>query len=498
MLLPLGLVACAERELGTFNTAPSATILSPLDGSGYDPGTTVEFMAQIGDGQTPAEELTVLWQSDVDGELDDTPADSAGNLYFATANLSSGTHVVTLSVADDGGKSTASSVAINIAPGNSTEGDPTIEIISPELGAELMSTEIQNVIAKVTDDTDPPDTLLVEVLDFTDGLLFSGNPSAAGTVSVPWTFSIGSHELSVTAVDSDGNQSEALTNFEVVDGGRPVITLISPVDGTTYSLGETVIFEANLTDDLTPMEGLAVKWLSDIDGILSEAPADSTGRTVFSKSNLTGGTHTITLKVTDTDGKEASETALITIFDPNAIDDDGDGWTENQGDCDDTNTVVNPDMPEICDDVDNDCDGSINEEDADPYESNDTLATAYDFGNVGDSFWVDETVNLTDVTLHMDSDEDWFVWETGDIIIIDNVNIDVTVTSLPATGTYTVELYDINDNAVVDSASGSGTLRVSYSGDWLDDDETDWAVRIYANSWAPGSCGTLYKLIITS
>jgi hypothetical protein len=38
-------------------------------------------------------------------------------------------------------------------------------------------------------------------------------------------------------------------------------------------------------------------------------------------------------------------------------DDDGDGYTENQGDCDDTNNTVYPGAPLICDGLDNNCDG---------------------------------------------------------------------------------------------------------------------------------------------
>jgi len=43
------------------------------------------------------------------------------------------------------------------------------------------------------------------------------------------------------------------------------------------------------------------------------------------------------------------------------FDRDGDGFTICGGDCNDNNADINPDATEICDGVDNDCDGMIDE-----------------------------------------------------------------------------------------------------------------------------------------
>ena len=44
------------------------------------------------------------------------------------------------------------------------------------------------------------------------------------------------------------------------------------------------------------------------------------------------------------------------------FDQDGDGFTVGDGDCDDTNVDINPDAVDVADGIDNDCDGEIDED----------------------------------------------------------------------------------------------------------------------------------------
>ena len=58
-----------------------------------------------------------------------------------------------------------------------------------------------------------------------------------------------------------------------------------------------------------------------------------------------------------------SDSGVDTDTEPQGTDDDGDGWTVEEGDCDDANIYVNPAWPEDLDDgVDTDCDGRVDEQ----------------------------------------------------------------------------------------------------------------------------------------
>ena len=60
--------------------------------------------------------------------------------------------------------------------------------------------------------------------------------------------------------------------------------------------------------------------------------------------------------------KDPNDNTTPTVTDPNEEDNDGDGFTENEGDCDDENVNAYPQAEEVCDGADNDCDDEIDED----------------------------------------------------------------------------------------------------------------------------------------
>ena len=77
---------------------------------------------------------------------------------------------------------------------------------------------------------------------------------------------------------------------------EPDVTISAPADGGATVVGQTVTFSGEASDpEDGPITGAALVWTSDLDGPIG------TG-TGFTRNDLSGGTHAITLTATDSEG----------------------------------------------------------------------------------------------------------------------------------------------------------------------------------------------------
>jgi len=172
--------------------------------------------------------------------------------------------------------------------------------------------------------------------------------------------------------------------------------------------------------------------------------------------------------------------------DPRDVDDDQDGYTENEGDCDDTDPSITPGRVDGCDGVDEDCDGRTDEDavDEDSYEPNDT--TPADLGSVSD----DPTQDI-EAILHDDGDVDRFGFSFEDASL-SFFRLDIGLSNIPSGAVYRLRVRNRTSGQTVFDDSGSGSVSVTIDDTLLVDDGGTWEAEV--SSLGGADCGRRYLL----
>ena len=160
--------------------------------------------------------------------------------------------------------------------------------------------------------------------------------------------------------------------------GKPIATPVSLTVGQAMQVTVTSQVTGDATNPViaTGVNLLRVDASNKVLATIGTMRDDGTG------GDATAGDGTFTLRFTTTEPaagalrlqvsaafkgllkRVLSEVTVISIvaLDPNAIDDDKDGFNENQGDCNDANAAVHPGVTELCNDADDNCNGTKDEE----------------------------------------------------------------------------------------------------------------------------------------
>ncbi|MEQ1567691.1 MAG: MopE-related protein [Myxococcota bacterium] len=286
VLLPLALAGCPnEVEISDkMNRPPVVSISDPADGSTYSEVDRIDLVGVVADADGMDDIVSLVWSSDRMAEplatLDDAPPDAAGFTHIARS-LPPGNHAITLSVIDAGGLQALASIGISVSP--------------------------QDVV-----------------------------PSADIAVPLP---------------------------------------------GATFDPGEEITLAGSASDPNQPPETLTATWSYSVGGgpsteIASGAPNDS-GSTTAIWTDAPVGELELRLVVTDDEGNAAEAQLVVVVKDPYSDDLDHDGVTTLAGDCDDQDPNRSPTLDEVCDGVDNDCNDVIDDKDLDFDEHVDEACTAY-------------------------------------------------------------------------------------------------------------------------
>lgn len=96
------ITGCAvEPVKQTLEYPPVVTFESPESGSEFNVGDEITFVASVFDDNQTSDTLQIVWNSDKDLILDETPASMEGEATLTISSLSAATHIITITAIDD-------------------------------------------------------------------------------------------------------------------------------------------------------------------------------------------------------------------------------------------------------------------------------------------------------------------------------------------------------------------------------------------------------------
>jgi subtilisin len=273
------------------NNPPTVNITAPLTGSSFDFGTTIQFTGSAMDAEDGNRTANLVWTSSIDGQI------GTGGSFPKV--LTAGTHTVTATVADTGGKTDSRSISVTVRPFNNP---PTVNITAPVTGASFdFGTTIQ-FTGSATDTEDGNRTANLVWTSSIDGQIGTGG-------SFPKVLTAGTHTVTATVADTGGKTGSRSISVTVRPfNNPPTVNITAPVTGASFDFGTTIQFTGSATDTEDGNRTANLVWTSTIDGQIGTGGS-------FSKV-LTTGTHTITATVADTGGKTDTRSISVTVLPP--------------------------------------------------------------------------------------------------------------------------------------------------------------------------------------
>lgn len=282
------------------NQPPTVAIRPPSSDGTVSWGHGVSLWADVSDPESPALfKGSVVFSSDRDGQLC-TPAGGTTAFACTSPPLSLGTHTITARATDPFGAAGSASVQVQVI-----NHAPAVTISYPDDGSTFFTSQIVNLRGFAVDEDEPIlDAGLVWSSD-RDGVLASGH-------DVDVTLSQGVHEITLTAADALGSSAQDRITITMQAGeGIPTARILSPDDGAEVESGALTTFQGKGTD---PEDGVLpgdrLEWFSNRDGFLGTG---STVGVVLSGPHCDPTRHTITLRVTDSDGHQATHEILVLV-----------------------------------------------------------------------------------------------------------------------------------------------------------------------------------------
>ncbi|MEC7984969.1 MAG: putative metal-binding motif-containing protein [Myxococcota bacterium] len=243
---------------------------------------------------------------------------------------------------------------------------PAVSIVSPVSGSEYDEGEVVEFSAVIGDDFTAPGDLGITWQSDLQGELVGGDlPTDEGQLL--WSTANllpGEHIITLVVFDEENEATQDTTQISITDlPDIPEIRIVQPISGDYGIEDEYYTFIVEVYDGFDPLNELIVTF-SNQNEVFCQPVPDSTGRAACD-AILDAGDHDLLFTVSNSNGFTAEAQGFFVVRSTLDIDNDGDNYTENQGDCDDTNSTVYPGAEEVENGYDDDCNGLIDEGDDD-------------------------------------------------------------------------------------------------------------------------------------
>lgn len=300
------IITITVEEPAPNNTKPSVSITAPADGSTFEIGEVINLRAIATDVDDNIEKINFK----IDDNFYRTSAQNPYNTTFTPEAI--GTYKIAARAFDTDGLSEEEFVTINIvnpAPDNQA---PVVTVTAPEDGSVFELGQTINLSSIATDVDNNLEKINFKI---NDNYYRTFASSPFNTTYTPQA--VGTYKIAARAFDTNGLFEEKFVTISIVEPApvnqAPVVTLISPEEGSVFTLGETISLSSEATDADMNLEKINFK----IDDNFYQTSTRNPFNALFTPQEV--GTYKIAARAVDTEGASQEKFVTISVVAPEPI-----------------------------------------------------------------------------------------------------------------------------------------------------------------------------------
>ena len=309
LILTALLLSCSEQKVGAHNDWPSAIITSHSDGDTV-PDDQVHVTGTVTDADDGPDNLRTIWLlNGVEACGSETPMEDGRSRCLVT--LEGGITEIELQVRDPSNALGLDQIRIKVME----TAPPEVQIDSPVTGDHFYTDRKITLEGQVSDaENEPADLEVHWTSDIEGELPIETTVTSDGSVSAFTFLSEGEHALTLHAKDLHGKTGSDAVIISVGPENRsPECAITSPAPDTLLDPDADTTLLGTATDADQEAHSLVVTWSSDKDGELGVTAPTTAGDVALVVTDLSAGTHVLTLTVSDELDEICTDSVLVQV-----------------------------------------------------------------------------------------------------------------------------------------------------------------------------------------